>query len=114
MNMQERSQATQALWRKRIEACQRSGKSISAWCRENDVSFTQWQFWRKRLAPAAKSRQSGDTTDKSPVQRFIPLYVAPVVDPDPRSIRIDTSAGALHIVTGTDIHWLAGLLKALS
>jgi transposase-like protein len=104
MNMQERSQATQALWRKRIEACQRSGKSISAWCRENDVSFTQWQFWRKRLVPAAKA----------PVQRLVPLRVAPAVEQGPRSIRIDTSAGALHIVTGTDVHWLAQLLKALS
>lgn len=40
---------TQAVWEKRIELCKRSGKRVSNWCEENQVSRDAYYYWHKKL-----------------------------------------------------------------
>lgn len=37
------------IWAERIEACQASGSNVKAWCRENNVSASQYYYWIKKL-----------------------------------------------------------------
>ena len=37
-------------WSEKIEQQKASGKSASAWCRENDIPYQSFLKWRKRLA----------------------------------------------------------------
>lgn len=37
------------VWAKRIESCQASENNVKAWCRENDVSASQYYYWVKKL-----------------------------------------------------------------
>lgn len=40
---------TQAVWEKRIELCKQSGKRVSNWCEENQVSRYAYYYWHKKL-----------------------------------------------------------------
>lgn len=37
------------IWAERIESCRASGSNVKAWCRENDVSASQYYYWIKKL-----------------------------------------------------------------
>ena len=37
------------LWAERIAECRSSGKSVRAWCRENDISEKTYYYWQRRL-----------------------------------------------------------------
>ena len=36
-------------WSSKVAAWQRSGMSVSAWCRENSESYYRFLYWRKRV-----------------------------------------------------------------
>ena len=37
------------LWAERIAECRNSGKSVRAWCRENEISEKTYYYWQRRL-----------------------------------------------------------------
>ena len=37
------------LWTERIAECRNSGKSVRAWCRENEISEKTYYYWQRRL-----------------------------------------------------------------
>ena len=37
------------LWAERIAECRSSGKSVRAWCRENEISEKTYYYWQRRL-----------------------------------------------------------------
>ena len=37
------------LWSERIAECRSSGKSVRAWCRENEISEKTYYYWQRRL-----------------------------------------------------------------
>ena len=37
------------LWAERITECRGSGKSVRAWCRENEISEKTYYYWQRRL-----------------------------------------------------------------
>lgn len=37
------------IWAERIDACQSSGSNVKTWCRENNVSASQYYYWIKKL-----------------------------------------------------------------
>ena len=48
-NMSERLDAKRKEWSEKVEQWRRSAKSAQAWCRENQVVYTTFIAWRKRL-----------------------------------------------------------------
>lgn len=44
-------------WKKKIEAWQASGKTITVWCQENKISYVSFLSWRKRLGYSFKGQQ---------------------------------------------------------
>jgi hypothetical protein len=36
-------------WKERILSQQKSGSTISRWCRENQISYNSYQYWKKRF-----------------------------------------------------------------
>ena len=37
------------IWAERIAECRSSGKSVRAWCRENEMSEKTYYYWQRRL-----------------------------------------------------------------
>jgi hypothetical protein len=52
--MEATSNGTAQAWRERIAAQQDSGKSIRAWCRENNLHEHAFYWWRSRLGLSPK------------------------------------------------------------
>lgn len=66
------TQETVELWRKRLDAWKRSGKNIAKWCKDNDVPYVRFFYWRDRLSA---ERSLVDTP--KPVPQFIELKESP-------------------------------------
>lgn len=46
------------LWRKDLENWLSSGMTITAWCKENNVSYNTFQYRRKRLGNSHENREN--------------------------------------------------------
>lgn len=90
------NEAVAGQWRERIERWRRSGLSVVAFCRQEQVSQASFFNWRKRVSPRLAgtnrglSRSSG-SPDRPP--RFVQLPTAPW--PGSEEIRIALPGGAL-------------------
>lgn len=81
-------------WRERIERWRRSGLSVVAFCRQEQVSQASFFNWRKRLSLTSSKRRpsrSSGGPDRRP--RFVQLPAAPW--PGSEEIRIALPGGAL-------------------
>ena len=38
-----------AEWIKRVEACRKSGQTVSQWCRENGVAVSTYYVWQRKV-----------------------------------------------------------------
>ena len=47
------------LWAERIAECRSSGKSVRAWCRENEISEKTYYYWQRRLYQQIVSATEG-------------------------------------------------------
>ena len=47
------------LWAERIAECRSSGKSVRAWCRENEISEKTYYYWQRRLYQQMVSAAEG-------------------------------------------------------
>lgn len=46
---------TQELWKKRIEAWERSDISQKKYCKQNNISYSAFKYWRKKLGLKTKT-----------------------------------------------------------
>lgn len=46
--MSRKSELAQ-IWAERISACQADGSNIKSWCRDNNVSASEYYYWIKKL-----------------------------------------------------------------
>ena len=44
-------------WKEKIEQWQASGKNASQWCREHEVPYNNFIYWKQRLLPKASPPQ---------------------------------------------------------
>ena len=86
------------LWRKRVEAFERSGLTQSAWCRRHGVALSSLGRWRARLQETA---QPG---------------LVPIVVDAPRAVQVEIVFGPVQVRVPTmvDADWLARLVRGLA
>ena len=87
-------------WARLIKQWRRSGLTMLAWCREQEVSYTQFCKWRRRLE--AKEAAA--------------LTLIPVVPSTTRSALVVRLPGAvgIEVESGFDPALLAAVVRALS
>lgn len=85
-------------WSTRISAWRLSGKSGAAWCRDNDIGYYQFQYWRKKLRRSGKQVKTG---------QFVPLKVAFT------PLRIECNGIYLQVSSGFDPVLLREVVAAL-
>lgn len=57
MHTQKLSTEEKAEWAARVEQWSQSGMSMAKWCRENQITYHKFLYWRDRFRPV-------DTSDK--------------------------------------------------
>ena len=90
-----------------VRLFEKSGKSVSDFCRENDLPPATLSLWRSQLRGPETSVEESALVE-------VPL---PPVDAPPRSpaLRAKLPGGIeLEVACGTDAQWLAGVLRALT
>jgi transposase-like protein len=90
-----RDVAKERAWRERIAAWQRSGQSVSGFCRDEGLSKASFYFWRKELQRRRAAKRQTESQRRSSAQRaaaapqsaaaFVPVRVRGVVDRTPES-----------------------------
>jgi hypothetical protein len=85
-------------WSVRLSAWRMSGKSGTAWCRDNAISYYQFQYWQKKL------RRSGQLAKPG---QFVPLKIASTF------LRIECNGIYLHVSPGFDPALLRDVVSVL-
>jgi hypothetical protein len=85
-------------WSARLSAWRMSGKSGLAWCRDNAISYYQFQYWQKKLRRSGPLAKSG---------QFVPLKIAST------SLRIECNGVYLHVSPGFDPALLREVVSVL-
>ena len=53
----------QQLWQSRIEECQNSSLSAKQWCLENQIPYSTYLYWTRKLRSALEPRQKAIPED---------------------------------------------------
>jgi len=85
-------------WPAKLSEWRMSGKSGSAWCRDNGISYYQFQYWQKKQRRASQLVKTG---------QFVPLKVAST------SLRIECNGIYLHVSCGFDPALLRDVVSVL-
>lgn len=59
MTEQTQQQARPDYWRTQIAAWRESGQSQVAYCKANDLSYSQFVYWRRKSQPAEEAARRG-------------------------------------------------------
>lgn len=84
-------------WHNKIADWQRSGLSMSAWCRNTGESYDRFVYWRNRLRAAAPQ----------PAGKFLPVIAVPA------AITLECCGICVRVTTGFDRHLLRDILSLL-
>jgi hypothetical protein len=101
-------QALEQLWRKRLDDCAKSGRSVVDWCGYNHVTVPQYYYWKRRLAVAPPQ-----PTAK---QEFIPVALvetAPIPTP-PGGVTVRIAGTTIDVTPGFDPALLRAVVVALA
>ncbi len=99
---------SEQLWRKRLDECAKSGKTVVYWCYLNNVSVHQYYYWKRRLAVAPP--QATQKPEFLPVQvvEAAPLAAATT------GVTVHLAGTKIELATGFDPATLRAVVEALA
>ena len=94
------------LWAERIAECRSSGKSVRAWCRENEISEKTYYYWQRRLYEQMVSTAERVAFSEIPrgVQKGQYSGVA---------AKISLSGATIEVYPGADVQMIRVILETL-
>lgn len=105
-------QDKQALWARRIAACERSGMSRRAWCAAKGVNVHTLDYWRYRLR-AAGTEGPAKRRRRDERQALVPLQVVGAASSG-GAIELHRGEWRLRLPRDVDADWVASLLRAVA
>lgn len=99
-------------WKRRITRCRKSGLSVAAFCRREEISVPSLYAWRRRFSSAEVLATAAPQAAPSEVQN--PPFVPVKLKSAPISIELLLTSGhILRLPEDFDVGRLATLLKAV-
>ena len=94
-----------AEWSKRVEACRKSGQTVSQWCRENGVAVSTYFLWQRKVFQAVSEKAEVCFAE-------VPVYSAESVA---SSTAVVIHAGKLEIelYSGADAATIRAIIQAI-
>lgn len=90
-------------WKERIEEQKQSGKSQSAWCRENNINIKTFGYWNRKL----KNQKSNDKRSEI---SWVPVNIE---TPKISKLNIRIGTAVIEIEKGFDESLLSDVVKVL-
>ena len=94
------------LWEERIAECRSSGKSVRAWCMENEISEKTYYYWQRRLYQQMISETQG--VDFAEVPREIQT-----VQSIGAAAKIRLSGSTIEVYPGADAQMIQVILETM-
>ena len=94
------------LWAERIAECRSSGKSVRAWCRENEISEKTYYYWQRKLY-----QQMVSTAERVDFAE-IPLGVQ-TGQCSGAAAKISLSGATIEVYPGADTQMIQAILQTL-
>jgi len=107
-------QAQLAEWHTRVAECRSSGKSVRAWCAEQNIGYKTYYRWEREILQIA----SKELTLASREEKAAPVFVelpSPASIPEKSvvaTVRIGTAS--LDVYSGADTEIVTAFCRALS
>ena len=109
---QIKTQLRMEQWKQLIEECQKSEMSVSAWCKENNVSESSYYYYLKRLRQQTiVSLPVPMETEKETI--FKKVEVSPYVSGTLAAVVLRLPQATLEIAEGTSQQTIQAVLLAL-
>ena len=109
---QIKTQLRMEQWKQLIEECQKSEMSVTAWCKENNVSEASYYYYLKRLRQQAiASLPVPMKTEKETI--FKKVEVSPCVSATSAAVVLRLPQATLEIAEGTSQQTIQAVLLAL-
>ncbi|MFT5889586.1 MAG: hypothetical protein ACI9BO_002414 [Zhongshania sp.] len=86
-------------WQDHITAWQGSGLSQAAYCKQHEIKFHNFAYWRNRLSPAKESASKLMKLGAMPVSSRVMMNL-------PLGVRLELSASDLPVVLPAVLHML--------
>lgn len=100
------SETSRQEWETWVELWRESGKPAATWCRENALPYWKFNYWRKRLASIASTRES---------QTASPFALVSAPDAEERAgVVLEIGGVRLNVFRGFDPEVLASVIGVLS
>ena len=94
------------LWAERIAECRSSGKSVRAWCRENEISEKTYYYWQKRLYQQMVS--TAERVDFAEIPRGVQIGQC-----SGAAVKISLSGATIEVYPGADAQMNQAILQTL-
>ena len=94
------------LWAERIAECRSSGKSVRAWCRENEISEKTYYYWQRRLYEQMVS--TAERVDFAEIPRGVQIGQCSGV-----AAKISLSGATIEVYPGADVQMIRVILETL-
>jgi hypothetical protein len=94
----------QEYWKQKLEAFSRSGKSLQAFCRDQDLNYSSICTWKRRLG-FSKTRKASEVVS-------IPVLSGPSRH-GPLATRIRIEGIELEFLSRVEPEWIAAVVSAL-
>jgi hypothetical protein len=100
----------EAFWRRQFDDWRQSGQTITAFCRERDLTESAFHLWKRELRLQTKSRRSKTTEPRPSARRLVPVSIAAT---PPSALALEVKDAMLHIEPGVDEVLLRTVLNVL-
>ena len=94
------------LWAERIAECRSSGKSVRAWCRENEISEKTYYYWQRRLYQQMVS--TAERVDFAEIPRGVQIGQS-----SGAAAKISLSGATIEVYPGADVQMIRVILETL-
>ena len=94
------------LWAERIAECRSSGKSVRAWCRENEISEKTYYYWQRRLYQQMVS--TAERVDFAEIPRGVQIGQS-----SGAAAKISLSGATIEVYSGADAQMIQAILQTL-
>jgi hypothetical protein len=100
----------EAFWRRQFDDWRRSGQTITAFCRDRDLTESAFHLWKRELRLQTKPRHAKTAALRPIAPQFVPVSVAVL---PASALTLDVNGATLRIEPGADEALLRTVLNVL-
>ena len=96
-----------AAWTDRISECEKSGKTVTAWCAENGIRLKNYYYWHSKVV-----RMAGEYNDAAQ-NRFCDITGSVDCIAENKAATVHIGTGTADIYNGADGNTIIAVIRAL-